>query len=115
MTNGIDDLRNRSQKLLNIAIFLVFLDAVIWLCLVGKLKPLFADFYQSVPFLTKIIFSKKFIFVGTLITVILLVIKEILRNKKVTFMINLAAIIILVIAGIFFVFGLVQPVFINRI
>jgi|GEM_PF-3378284 len=115
MTTGIDDLRNRSLGLLNIAIFLVFLDAVIWLCLVGKLKPIFADFYSSVPFLTKILFSKKFIFIGTLIVVVLLVIKEILRNKKITFIINLAAIIILVIAGILFLFGLFEPVFVNRV
>lgn len=115
MKIGIDDSGNRSPELLNIAIFLVFLDAVIWFCLVGKLKPIFADFYPAVPFLTKIIFSKKFIFIGTLAVVILLVIKEILRNKKITSIINLAAIIILVIAGIFFVFGLFQPVFINRV
>lgn len=86
--------------LLGLTLFVVFV--------VRKISPMYEDFGADLPVITRITISSHYIFI---VLALILIVKEKLRKKLATLLVNIAVCIILVLGGIpFLVWGILLPV-----
>ncbi|MDD5195774.1 MAG: hypothetical protein PHQ96_08905 [Candidatus Omnitrophica bacterium] len=104
--------RNKASLVaLAIACTILFILATRWELVAHKFSRMYENFGMELPCLTLIVLNRNFIFIFYLI-ILVLIIKEFLKNKKATFIINVtSAILFPFILGLIYVVGLFLPIF----
>ncbi|MDD4955732.1 MAG: hypothetical protein PHP17_06835 [Candidatus Omnitrophica bacterium] len=107
--------QNTSLTALIAVVVLLLIDLILWFLVIARLGPVFAQANVALPFASKMFFSGKIIFGAAAVAAAILIVKENLKNKKITFAVNLVAAGFLILIGIIFIFCLFTPIFINRV